>query len=221
MKLCYNNAVLMLSFLDSLNHIEVIMFANWSAIAFLLAAIGLVAFMLFVPRLLGGRSSGSQKEELFEAGVVPAGSARIRLSAKFYLVAIFFVIFDLEALFLYAYAVSVREVGWVGFMTAAIFIGILFVGLLYEMKLGAMNWSPADKRGKTPRIHTRPANFDLSSITAFNGIDELHTDPTGKVPAQSLGRINVSNDIEKNKAHMANIDHINVTGNVTTQDFKK
>ena len=197
------------------------MLANWSAIAFLLAAAGLVVFMLVVPRLLGGRSSGSQKQETFEAGVVSAGSARIRLSAKFYLVAIFFVIFDLEALFLYAYAVSVREVHWLGFTAAAIFIAILFVGLVYEMRLGAMNWAPADKRKKKPRILSRPENFDLAAITAFNGIDELHTDPTGKVPAQSSGRINVSNDIEKNRAHMANIDHINTTGRVTTRDFRQ
>lgn len=195
--------------------------ANWSALVYLLAALGLVVFMLVVPRLLGGRSSGSQKQEIFEAGVVSAGSARIRLSAKFYLVAIFFVIFDLEALYLYAYSVSVREVGWIGFVTAAVFIGILFVGLLYEMRLGAMNWAPADKRGKKTRIYQRPEGFDLASITAFNGIDELHSDPTGKVPAQSSGRINVSNDIAKNQAHMANIDHINTTGRVTTQDFDK
>ncbi len=197
------------------------MSATWSAIAYLLAATGLVAFMLIVPRLLGGRSSGSQKEENFEAGVLPAGSARIRLSAKFYLVAIFFVIFDLEALFLYAYSVSVREVGWVGFATASIFIIILFIGLLYELRLGAMNWSPADKYGKKPRITERPLDFDLAKITAFNGIDELHTDPTGKVPAQSSGQINVSNDIAKNKAHMANIDHINSTGRITSMDFNE
>lgn len=197
------------------------MSATWSAIAYLLAATGLVAFMLIVPRLLGGRSSGSQKEENFEAGVLPAGSARIRLSAKFYLVAIFFVIFDLEALFLYAYSASVREVGWVGFATASIFIVILFIGLLYELRLGAMNWSPADKYGKKPRITERPLDFDLAKITAFNGIDELHTDPTGKVPAQSSGQINVSNDIAKNKAHMANIDHINSTGRITSMDFNE
>ena len=152
---------------------------------------------------------------------MPAGSARIRLSAKFYLVAIFFVIFDLEALFLYAYSVSVREVGWVGFATASIFIVILFIGLLYELRLGAMNWSPADKYGKKPRITERPLDFDLAKITAFNGIDELHTDPTGKVPAQSSGQINVSNDIAKNKAHMANIDHINSTGRITSMDFNE
>ena len=62
-----------------------------------------------------------KKKENFEAGVVSAGTARIRLSAKFYLVAIFFVIFDLEALYLYAYAVSVREVGWAGFASAFVF----------------------------------------------------------------------------------------------------
>lgn len=197
------------------------MLASWSAIAFLLAAAGLVVFMLVVPRLLGGRSSGSQKQENFEAGVVSAGSARIRLSAKFYLVAIFFVIFDLEALFLYAYAVSVREVSWLGFTTAAVFVAILFVGLVYEMRLGAMNWAPADKRIKQKRIYERPTNFDLAAITAFNGIDELHSDPTGKVPAQSSGRINISNDIEKNRVHMANIDHINTTGCVTTHDFRQ
>ena len=194
---------------------------NWSALAFILAAIGLVVFMLVVPRLLGGRSQGKEKEEVFESGVVGAGNARIRMSAKFYLVAIFFVIFDLEALYLYAYSVSVREVGWIGFATAAVFIGILFVGLVYELKLGAMNWAPSDKRRKKERLTQAPAGFDLASITQFNGIDELHTDPTGKVPAQSSGQVNVSNDIEANKRHLANIDRINVTGNITTDDFSQ
>ena len=193
---------------------------NWSAIAFILAAIGLVLFMLFVPRLLGGRSQGTQKEEIFEAGVVGAGNARIRLSAKFYLVAIFFVIFDLEALYLYAYAVSVREAGWLGFAAAAIFITILIIGLVYELSLGAMNWAPADKLRKKPRLYAAPAGFNLADITQFDGVDELMVDPTGKIPAQSSGQINVSNNIETNRRHLQNIDHnINTTGNVTSVDF--
>ena len=192
---------------------------NWSAIAFILAAIGLVVFMLVVPRLLGGRSQGSQKEEVFEAGVVGAGNARIRLSAKFYLVAIFFVIFDLEALYLYAYAVSVREAGWLGFVAAAIFITILIIGLVYELSLGAMNWAPAGKRRKQPRLHAAPAGFNLADITKFDGVDELMVDPTGKIPAQSSGQINVSNNIETNRRHLQNIDHINTTGNITSVDF--
>ncbi len=101
---------------------------DWSAIVFILAAIGLCIFMLVVPRLLGGTSKGFQKQENFESGVVSAGSARIRLSAKFYIVAIFFVIFDLEALYLYTYAVSVKEAGWLGFWTVVLFVplGYLF-----------------------------------------------------------------------------------------------
>jgi NADH-quinone oxidoreductase subunit A len=192
---------------------------NWSAIAFILAAIGLVVFMLVVPRLLGGRSQGSQKEEVFEAGVVGSGNARIRLSAKFYLVAIFFVIFDLEALYLYAYAVSVREAGWLGFAAAAVFITILIIGLIYELSLGAMNWAPADKRRKKARLYVAPAGFNLADITGFDGVDELMVDPTGKIPAQSSGQINVSNNIETNRRHLQNIDHINTTGHVTSVDF--
>ena len=192
---------------------------NWSAIAFILAAIGLVVFMLVVPRLLGGRSHGSQKEEIFEAGVVGAGNARIRLSAKFYLVAIFFVIFDLEALYLYAYAVSVRETGWLGFATAATFIVDLLIGLVYALSLGALNWAPADKRRKQARLYTAPAGFNLADITKFDGVDELMVDPTGKIPAQSSGQINVSNNIETNRRHLQNIDHINTTGNITSVDF--
>ncbi|GAF60441.1 LOW QUALITY PROTEIN: NADH ubiquinone oxidoreductase chain A [Psychrobacter sp. JCM 18903] len=170
-------------------------------------------------RLLGGRSQGSQKEEVFEAGVVGAGNARIRLSAKFYLVAIFFVIFDLEALYLYAYAVSVREAGWLGFAAAAIFITILIIGLVYELSLGAMNWAPSDKRRKQPRLYAAPAGFNLADITQFDGVDELMVDPTGKIPASLQGRLMVSNNIETNRRHLQNIDHINTTGNVTSMDF--
>ncbi|MDO5768050.1 MAG: NADH-quinone oxidoreductase subunit A [Psychrobacter sp.] len=192
---------------------------NWSALAFLLAAVALVIFMLAVPRLLGGRSQGLQKEEIFESGVVGAGNARIRMSAKFYLVAIFFVIFDLEALYLYAYAVSVRETGWAGFIVAATFIIDLLIGLVYALSLGALDWAPADKLRKKARLNSAPVGFSLASITKFEGVDELQTDPTGKVPAQSSGQINVSNDIEANRRHLQNIDHINTTGNVTSVDF--
>ena len=122
--------------------------------------------------------------------MVGAGGARIRLSAKFYLVAIFFVVFDLEALYLYAWATSVREVGWVGFSAAAVFILVLLVGLIYELSTGALNWSPSDKRkiaGIKPKIGS--PNMDLAEITRFNSIEELVMDPTGTIPAQSSGRV--------------------------------
>lgn len=163
---------------------------DWSAIVFILAAVGLCIFMLVVPRLLGGTSKGFQKQENFESGVVGAGTARIRLSAKFYVVAIFFVIFDLEALYLYTYAVSVREAGWMGFWTVLIFVVELLIGLYYLLKLGALNWSPTDRKPKPPRLTSALAGFNLADITRFNGIEELEVDPTGKVPAQLSGAMN-------------------------------
>jgi len=103
-------------------------------------------FMLGIPVWMGGRTSGRAKNEPFESGIVPAGGARLRFSAKFYLIAMFFVIFDIEALFLYAWAVSVRESGWVGFIEVFIFITVLLVGLIYIWRLGALDWSPEARR---------------------------------------------------------------------------
>ena len=120
--------------------------SNWSLIAFCIGVVFLCVFMLTVPQLLGGRTKGRAKHEAFESGVVSVGSARMRLSAKFYLVAMFFVIFDVEALYLFAWSVSVRESGWVGFIEAAIFIVLLLVGLVYLARIGALDWAPKRKR---------------------------------------------------------------------------
>lgn len=89
----------------------------------------------------------------FESGIDSVGSARLRLSAKFYLVAMFFVIFDVEALYLFAWSTSIRESGWVGFVEAAIFIFVLLAGLVYLVRIGALDWTPAF----TPRAY-EPGN---------------------------------------------------------------
>lgn len=102
--------------------------------------------MLIVSLIAGGRSWGRAKNQPFESGVVSAGGANIRFSAKFYLVAMFFVIFDVEALFLYAWAVSVRESGWAGFIEVTIFITVLLAGLVYVWRLGALDWAPAARK---------------------------------------------------------------------------
>jgi NADH-quinone oxidoreductase subunit A len=70
-----------------------------------------------------------------------AGSAHVRLSARFYLIAMFFVIFDLEAVFVFAWAVAARELGWPGYWEMAIFVGLLVVALAYLWRLGALDWS--------------------------------------------------------------------------------
>ena len=163
---------------------------DWAVIAFVIGVTFLCVFMLTVPLLLGGKSWGRAKQEQFESGVVGAGGARIRLSAKFYLVAIFFVVFDLEALYLYAWSTSVREVGWLGYATVVIFVVDLLIALVYAIAVGALNWSPTDKRkaaGKPLKIGS--PNMDIAEITRFNSIEELVTDPTGQIPAQSSGRV--------------------------------
>jgi NADH-quinone oxidoreductase subunit A len=87
--------------------------------------------MPVVSYLLGERHQQRATGARYEGGILSEGSARVRLSAKFYLVAMFFVIFDLEAVFLFAWAVTARSLGWPAFWEAAIFVGILVASLLY------------------------------------------------------------------------------------------
>jgi NADH-quinone oxidoreductase subunit A len=123
----------------------------WALAAYMGGVVFLLVFMLGVPVWLGGRDWGRAKNEPFESGVVSSGTARMRFSAKFYLVAMFFVIFDVEALFLYAWSVSVRETGWAGFIEVLIFISVLLAGLVYVWKIGALDWSPAQRRKRALR----------------------------------------------------------------------
>lgn len=123
----------------------------WSVGVFLFLVVFVIAFMVGVPVWLGGRTWGRAKNEPFESGVVSAGGARMRLSAKFYLIAMFFVIFDVEALFLYSWAISVREAGWAGFVVVSIFVAELLLGLVYLWRIGALDWAPAQKRRQAER----------------------------------------------------------------------
>lgn len=106
----------------------------------LLAVLGLIGSMLLVSWLLGERHHETYTGDPYESGVIPTGTPQVRLSVHFYLVAMFFVIFDLEAVFLYAWAIAVKELGWIGFVEAAIFIGVLLLGLAYLWRQGALDW---------------------------------------------------------------------------------
>lgn len=115
---------------------------HWAFAVYAIGAICICLTMIGLAALLGGRAYGRAKNKPFESGVDSVGNARLRFSAKFYLVAMFFVIFDVEALYLFAWSVSVRESGWVGFIEATIFITLLLVGLLYLWRIGALDWAP-------------------------------------------------------------------------------
>lgn len=119
---------------------------HWAVAVFVLTILFVCAAMIGVSALVGGRTSGHAKNEPFESGIVAVGSAQLRLPAKFYLVAMFFVIFDVEALFLYAWAVSLRESGWIGFIEATVFILVLLAGLVYLWRTGALRWYVPPRR---------------------------------------------------------------------------
>lgn len=126
---------------------------NWAFAIYLIGVLALVAFMIGTASLLGGKAYGRNKNTPFEAGQLPTGSTKIRFSAKFYLVAMLFVIFDVEALFLFAWAVSLKQTallgfGWTSFIEATIFILILLAGLIYILRLGVMNWAPQGRQSK-------------------------------------------------------------------------
>lgn len=128
----------------------------WAFGVYMLAGISICLVMIGLAALLGGKAFGRAKNKPFESGVDSVGTARLRFSAKFYLVAMFFVIFDVEALYLFAWSVSVRESGWVGFVEAAIFIVLLLVGLVYLWRIGALDWAPVRSRRTAASDHPQP-----------------------------------------------------------------
>ena len=107
------------------------------------AAVALIALMIGLSYILGQQHSDRTTGEPYESGMVPTGSAWMQFDVKYYLVAMFFVIFDLEALFIFAWAVSLRETGWAGFIEALIFIVILVAALAYIWSMGALDWGPS------------------------------------------------------------------------------
>lgn len=111
-------------------------------VLFVLAVVGVLAGALVFSWLVGSKARhGGAQNIPFESGIVPVGEADdSRLSIEFYMIAMFFVIFDLETIFIIAWAVAFDELGWRGFIGASIFIVLLLVALLYEYKTGALDW---------------------------------------------------------------------------------
>ncbi|MBS0358639.1 MAG: NADH-quinone oxidoreductase subunit A [Proteobacteria bacterium] len=91
-------------------------------------------------RLSGGRNPDSEKNSPYECGFSPFESARLPFDVRFYLVAILFIIFDLETAFLFPWALAIRTIGWFGFIAMALFLGLLVIGFIYEWKKGALEW---------------------------------------------------------------------------------
>ena len=105
--------------------------------------LALIAVMLFFASWLGERKPGREKSRAYECGVIPTGTARLRYPVPFYLVAIFFLIFDVEGAYIFSWAVACEELGWTGWMQMSFFIIVLLIGLLYIWRKGGLDWRPA------------------------------------------------------------------------------
>jgi len=100
----------------------------------------IVVALLVIAEKIGPKSSNPAKEEPFESGNAPRGDARIRFSVRFYLVAMLFLIFDLEVVFLYPWAIYFRSLGLFGLIQMTVFLLILTIGYIYVWKKGALEW---------------------------------------------------------------------------------
>lgn len=102
--------------------------------------LAVVVIMLGLSYFLGQRPASHSKDLPFESGIVSVGSAQFRISVHFYLPAILFIIFDLEVVFLFAWAVAVEQAGWPGFIEISVFIFVLIAALFYLWRIGALDW---------------------------------------------------------------------------------
>jgi NADH-quinone oxidoreductase subunit A len=96
--------------------------------------------------ILGQRHKERATGETYESGIVHTGTSQIRFTAHYYLIALFFIIFDLEAAFIISWAIAFRDLGWPGFIGIAVFIGILLVVLVYEWRIGALEYAANGKK---------------------------------------------------------------------------
>ncbi len=118
----------------------------WPLGAYALLVLAMLAAVVIISALIGPRHSARRRDLPYESGVPPTGTAALRFPVHFYIVALAFLIFDLEIAFLFAWAVAAREVGWSGYFELVVFIVMLMAGLVYLWAKGALDWgaSPAN-----------------------------------------------------------------------------
>ena len=115
--------------------------SNYLPIALqIIFAAGFVAFMILVSSFLGPKRKTSDKLATFTSGIESHGDARSPMAIKYFLVAILFVLFDVEVIFFYPYAVNFKSLGWAGFGEVVLFVGFFLVGFIYIIKKGALQW---------------------------------------------------------------------------------
>lgn len=111
-----------------------------------LLALGLVGVLLFLCSWLGEKKKGPEKLRPFESGIIPTGTARFRYPVPFYLVATFFLIFDVEAAYIFSWAIAFNRLGWSGWLQISFFIIVLLISLFYIWGKGGLDWGPTSQK---------------------------------------------------------------------------
>ena len=155
----------------------------WPLVVYFLAVVVLVLTILLLSWLIGQKSPNKPHAatgEPFESGVVPLGSSQTTISVEFYMVAMLFVIFDLETVFIFAWAVAFFELGLFGYLAIAVFITILTAALIYEWKSGALEWGVKTRRGAAaPGAPRRRATEVRMPSVGLPQVPPIQTAPGG------------------------------------------
>ncbi len=118
----------------------------WPLFLYGVIVLSLVCAMLGISYVLGQKHNERATGDPYEGGILSTGSARIRFSSQFYLVAMLFVIFDVETIFIFSWAIAFRELGWYGYAGVMVFLILLVVVLIYEWRAGALDFGPDGKK---------------------------------------------------------------------------
>lgn len=119
---------------------------DWAFFVFAAFVLALLTLILSLSYFLGQRHSAKATGQPYESGIVQTGSARLRFSAQFYLMAMMFVIFDIEVVFIVLWALAFNELGWPGYLAISVFIFLLIAVLFYEWSIGALDFGPDGKK---------------------------------------------------------------------------
>ncbi len=117
--------------------------AVWPLAAYFGLVVLTAVGMLAISHVLGQHHKDRATGTPYESGMLPTGTARLRFPADFYLIAMFFLIFDMESIFIFAWAVSMRDTGWTGYTEMLIFVAVLIAALMYLWGVGALDWRTA------------------------------------------------------------------------------
>ncbi len=118
----------------------------WPLFLYGLIVLSLVGIMIGLSYFLGQRHKERATDDPYEGGILSHGSARMRFSSQFYLIAMLFVIFDVETIFIFSWAIAFQELGWYGYAGVMVFIILLVVVLIYEWRVGALDFGPDGKK---------------------------------------------------------------------------